>query len=66
MNDKIWFTKAGWASVAVNATVIVIILCLIIFLIPVYTVIVGDVHSLSNALYTQLYIFNLHCFLGKY
>jgi hypothetical protein len=25
MNDKIWFTKASWASVAVNAIVMLIV-----------------------------------------
>jgi hypothetical protein len=66
MNDEIWFTKAGWASVAVNAVVIVIVLMVIIFLIPVYPVIVRDGHSLSDALYPHLCILNMHCFFGEY
>jgi hypothetical protein len=66
MNNDTCLKNVGWTSVAVNAIVMLIVLMVIIFCIPVYAVIVKDGHSLSNALYPQVRMFNMHCFFGEY
>ncbi len=51
MNNYIWFKRSGWAYVPVTAMGILVTLLAVIFLIPVYTAIVRNGHSVSDDLY---------------
>lgn len=51
MNNYIWFKRSGGAYVPVTAMGILVTLLAVIFLIPVYTAIVRNGHSVSDDLY---------------
>lgn len=49
--NQVWFKKTGWLYLPINAMGIFVTLMAIIFLIPVFTAIVRNGHSVSDDLY---------------
>jgi hypothetical protein len=48
---QIWFKKFGWVYVPIHAAGIFVTLVAIVFLIPIYTAVVRNGHSVSDDLY---------------
>jgi hypothetical protein len=51
--NSIWFKKWGWSYVPVHAMGLLVTLLAIIFLIPVYSAIIRNGHSVSDNLYNM-------------
>jgi uncharacterized membrane protein len=51
-----WFKRYGWIYIPVNAAGILITFLAIVFLIPVYTAIIRNGHSVSDELY-QMFVY---------
>ena len=49
--NNIWFKKYGWMYIPVSLIGVFVTLLAIVFLIPVYTTIVRNGHSVSDDLY---------------
>ena len=47
----VWFKKFGWVYLPINAAGIIITLLAILFLIPVYSAVIRNGHSVSDDLY---------------
>ena len=46
-----WFKKYGWIYIPVNPAGVIVTLLAIVFLIPIYTAIIRNGHSVSDDLY---------------
>jgi hypothetical protein len=54
--NQTWFKKTGWLYLPVHAMGVFVTLMAIIFLIPVFTAIVRNGHSVSDDLY-QMFVY---------
>jgi hypothetical protein len=63
---QIWFKRAGWVYVPVSVMGLMVSLLAIIFLVPVYTAIVRNGHSVSDDLYNMFVYTTCSAFWWKW